>query len=105
MNTPKYQQLSLFPTHAPTRVPDRGASPKKHRPSRKAIAPQPVTRVIEPACTTQCAAHLLGISTSTLYRARKEGRAYRKAQWTAIAIRLWRREAIAGNTWRVTHTR
>lgn len=81
-------QLNLFPENEPTPVGDRNF--------RKTVKNRPSVRVIEPACTTQRAAHLIGISTSTLYRARKEGKAYQKGQWTA--------KAIGDNTWSVTHS-
>jgi DNA-binding XRE family transcriptional regulator len=53
--------------------------------------------VIEPSCTTKRAADLLGVSTTTLYRARKEGKSYQHNAWIAQAIG-------AKNAWTVSYT-
>ncbi|MEG4408899.1 hypothetical protein [Microcoleus sp. MON2_D5] len=83
-------QLSLpIPGCEPVCLDDRN-QPKnsKHR-------SRPI--VIESSCTTQRAAALLGVSTTTLYRARKEGKPYQHKAWIAQAIG-------AKNAWTVSYT-
>jgi DNA invertase Pin-like site-specific DNA recombinase len=82
-------QLGLFPGYE--QVIDNSGQPK--RKSRKRY--QPV--IVENSCTTARAAKLLNISTTTLYRAKNEGKSYRCGRWTAICI--------GPNCWKVTHDR
>jgi len=70
-------QLSLFPDEPPTPLDSLNKKRRVKLPS------QPT--VIEP-CTTHRSAQLLEVSTTTLYRARKEGKPYQKGAWTATAI-------------------
>lgn len=79
-------QLNLFPNENPTPI---------HNTTHKTAKPRSHTHII-PNCTTEQAAILLGVSTSTLYRARKEGKPYQKGVWTA--------KALGTNIWSVTHT-
>jgi DNA-binding XRE family transcriptional regulator len=53
--------------------------------------------VIELSCTTKRAAHLIGVSTTTLYRARKEGKSYQHNAWIAQSIG-------AKNAWTASYT-
>ena len=78
-----YYQLSLFPNEPPTPV----------ELLNKKRQPKPQTIMIENCCTTQRAADLLTVSTTTLYRARKAGQPYQKGGWVA--------ESIGDNAWKV----
>jgi hypothetical protein len=78
-------QLSLFPDEQPVPIDSLN---KKRKPKAQPI-------VIELSCTTKRAAELLDISTTTLYRARKEGRTYQKGAWIA--------KSIGANAWTVTY--
>lgn len=78
-----YYQLSLFPNEPPTPV----------ELLNKKRQPKPQLTVIESCCTTQRAAELLKVSTTTLYRARNAGQPYKKGVWVA--------ESIGDNAWKV----
>ncbi|MBD1884923.1 hypothetical protein [Microcoleus vaginatus] len=80
-------QLSLFPDEPPTPLDSLN---KKRR-----VKLQSQPTVIEQSCTTHRAAQLLEVSTTTLYRARKEGKPYQKGAWTATAI--------GANAWTVVY--
>jgi hypothetical protein len=80
-------QLSFLPNDQPIPISDR--------PSRQKSKERLTTRIIESCCSTQRAAELLRVSTSTLYRARNAGIPYQKDAWTA--------KAIGANAWTVTH--
>jgi DNA-binding XRE family transcriptional regulator len=83
-------QLSLpIPGCEPVCLDDR------NQPQNPKYRSRPI--VIEPSCTTQRAADLLGVSTTTLYRARKEGKSYQHNAWIAQAIG-------AKNAWTVSYT-
>lgn len=85
----KAYQLSLFPNDEPIAINDKTNQPRSKRRFRPII--------VENSCTTARAAKLLNISTTTLYRAKNEGKSYRCGCWTAIAIKP--------NCWQVTHDR
>ncbi len=82
-------QLNLFPGEQP--IPVDLLNRKRKSTQR------PQASVIEQSCTTARAASLLQVSTTTLYRAKKSGKAYRCGPWTA--------EAIGENAWKVLHDR
>lgn len=82
-------QLGLFPGCEQI-LPDSRHQKRKPKQRHK-------PGVIEESCTTARAAELLDVSTTTLYRAKKEDGIYRRGPWTA--------EAVGQNAWKVTHDR
>ncbi|MEG4067170.1 hypothetical protein QUA42_07400 [Microcoleus sp. Pol11C2] len=80
-------QLSLFSDEPPTPLDSLNKKRRVKLPS------QPT--VIEQSCTTHRGAQLLEVSTTTLYRARKEGKPYQKGAWTATAL--------GANAWAVVY--
>ena len=83
----KAYQLSLFPSDEPVAINDKQTQQTSKRKFRPCI--------VEESCTTARAAQLLKISPTTLYRAKNQGRSYRRDRWTAICL--------APNSWQVMH--